>query len=180
MLKWKDRKFQEALKSINNAIEIDSDNPVLYSNRAVIKFELNDIEGMVHDLSKCIQINPKDASIYLLRGDLKVNLENYEGAFFDYEKCVDLDSSMYEAYNNWAITLLVVGKVDEALDKMKECVDMGNINEVCVSNYEAISKYKKAIEEGPLIDTFVIPERIELEQETLGVTLLTSLCFHSY
>ena len=54
------KEYKAALKDMNRAVEIETDNSYRYSSRAFIKNAIDDIEGAIADYSKAIELDPKD------------------------------------------------------------------------------------------------------------------------
>jgi len=55
------QEWQKALNTINFFIKIQPKNDNLYENRALAKYNLNDIDGAIKDCDKAIELNPKNA-----------------------------------------------------------------------------------------------------------------------
>ena len=66
---------------------------VLYNNRGVSKFKLEDYEGAIADYYKALEINPNFADAYYNRGVSKLKLKNQkESACLDLNKATELGS----------------------------------------------------------------------------------------
>lgn len=78
--------FTGAIKDLNEAIKINSENSNAYVNRGSSKENLGDIRGAILDYSKAIQFDPENAQAYSNRGKCKGMLENYESGILDLNK----------------------------------------------------------------------------------------------
>eukprot|EP00954_Amorphochlora_amoebiformis_P001405 107449-Amorphochlora_amoeboformis.AAC.1 len=68
-LAFKKKDFKEAVIQFTKAIEIDSKNIALYSNRSVAYLKTGDIDKAVEDAEKCISIDPSWSKGYVRKGN---------------------------------------------------------------------------------------------------------------
>ena len=98
---WKDKgnllvqekKFAEALECYSKAIEIDSNDPILYSNRSLMHSNLNEFESALIDADKAIEINPNYSKAYLRRGKALEGLGRNEEALNTYHSGLEKDNN---------------------------------------------------------------------------------------
>ena len=64
-----ERKFQEALECYTKAIEIDSKDPILYSNRSLMYYNLKDYDNAIKDADVAILLKPNHSKAYLRKGN---------------------------------------------------------------------------------------------------------------
>ena len=57
----KNQEWQKALNKINVYLKIRPKNDNLYENRALVKYNLNDIDGAIKDCDKALELNPKNS-----------------------------------------------------------------------------------------------------------------------
>ena len=55
------QEWKKALNTINFLVKIQTKNDNLYENRALAKYNLNDIDGAIKDCDKALELNPKNA-----------------------------------------------------------------------------------------------------------------------
>lgn len=110
----KEAKFDEAMKLLNQAIEIEPKNANLLSERAVVFFHLEDKERALKELDYCVLLEPTNPYRYSSRAYVKAALRDVKGAIADYEKCVQLDPLDAIAYNNLGLLLESQGRIDQA------------------------------------------------------------------
>jgi len=79
-----------AIFDLTKAIEIEPNNPLLYSMRSYPKFVLKDFIGAKSDLNKAIKIEPNKGSFYKLRGNAKYMLNEEKSACIDWSKAASL------------------------------------------------------------------------------------------
>ena len=98
---WKDKgnllvqeqKFAEALECYSKAIELDSNDPILYSNRSLMHSNLNEFESALIDADKAIEINPNYSKAYLRRGKALEGLGRNEEALNTYHSGLEKDNN---------------------------------------------------------------------------------------
>ena len=64
----KEQKYQEALDCYTKSIEIDPNDPILYSNRAAMYNNLGKYEEAIKDADKAIELKPNYGKTYLRKG----------------------------------------------------------------------------------------------------------------
>ncbi|WWC61569.1 uncharacterized protein I303_104153 [Kwoniella dejecticola CBS 10117] len=85
--------YATAAKLYSDAIEIDGQNHVLYSNRSASKGGLKDWQGALEDAEKCIEVSPSFAKGYLRKGAALHGLRQYPEAVMAYEEGLQVDPS---------------------------------------------------------------------------------------
>ena len=85
-----EKKFEEAIKLSNEAIEKDNKNYELYVGRASLKNVIGLYEDAIKDYNIAIELNNKDPKIYWQRGYTKSTLMDYKGAIEDFDTAIKL------------------------------------------------------------------------------------------
>ena len=85
-----EKKFEEAIKLSNEAIEKDNKNYELYVGRASLKNVIGLYEDAIKDYNIAIELNNKDPKIYWQRGYTKSILMYYKGAIEDFDIAIKL------------------------------------------------------------------------------------------
>ncbi len=88
-----EKKFAEALECYSKAIELDSKDPILYSNRSLMHSNLNEFESALIDAEKAIEINPNYSKAYLRRGKALEGLGRIEEALNTYHSGLEKDNN---------------------------------------------------------------------------------------
>ena len=108
-----------------------------YSERATIKYFLNDNIGAIKDVDEAIKRNPKESRYYSLKASILSNLGDDIGAEKQYDKAIELDPENPNYYISRGFS-----KFDTK--KTEACADWSKAGEL--GNYEAydlIQKYCK-------------------------------------
>ena len=98
---WKDkgnqlvqeRKYNEALNCYSKAIELDASDPILYSNRSAMYFNLALYENAFIDAEQALKLKPNYPKAYLRKGNALEKLNKYEEALEAYSTGLQIDSN---------------------------------------------------------------------------------------
>lgn len=80
------KKYKEALKLLDKAVELDVDNGEAYAYRGMAKYNLKDLKGALVDYNKALEIIPDYGEVYDLRGIVKAELGDKTGACEDWNQ----------------------------------------------------------------------------------------------
>jgi tetratricopeptide (TPR) repeat protein len=105
--------YEEALKKLVAALELEPHNPVVCNNLAVCYFSLDQFESSVQSYEKAISLDPRYVEAHNNRGNALVKLFKYEEALKSYDQALFLDPTYVEAYWNKALALLQIGRFSE-------------------------------------------------------------------
>ncbi|GLC51021.1 hypothetical protein PLESTB_000457400 [Pleodorina starrii] len=83
--------FEEAIKFFTEAIEVDPNNHVLYSNRSASHASLKHYAAALTDAKKCVELKPDWAKGYSRLGAAYYGLSDFEEAAEAYEKGLAVD-----------------------------------------------------------------------------------------
>ena len=98
--KWKDKgnglvkekKYKEALDCYTKAIEIDPNDPILYSNRSAMHLNLSEFDQALTDAEKAISLKADYAKGYLRKGKALEGLQKMKEALDAYKQGLEKDS----------------------------------------------------------------------------------------
>ena len=134
-----ERKYQEALDCYTKAIELDKNDPILYSNRSAMYYNLNDFENALLDAEEAIYLKPDYAKAYLRKGNTLGKQYKYQEALDTYKIGLQKDKNntqLLEAYQKLEDSLknLNGDKNDnEYEDQVNE--DKGNKSKSLIEKY---------------------------------------------
>ena len=134
-----ERKYQEALDCYTKAIELDKNDPILYSNRSAMYYNLNDFENALLDAEEAIYLKPDYAKAYLRKGNALEKQYKYQEALDTYQIGLQKDKNntqLLEAYQKLEDSLknLNGDKNDnEYEDQVNE--DRGNKSKSLIEKY---------------------------------------------
>ena len=94
---FKEKRYEDAIKFYEKALDINSSQEVLYSNKGTCKKCLKEYKDAINDYKKALEINPKNtknmirlASVYIITGQIgeakllqekALNLETYNSTY---------------------------------------------------------------------------------------------------
>ncbi|QHG19617.1 tetratricopeptide repeat protein [Nostoc sp. ATCC 53789] len=107
--------YQEAIESFNQAIEVEKDFAVAYSDRCLAYLQLQDYHQAIADCTQAINFAPNDSEAYLNRGLALYRQGDYSGAIVDYNRAIALKPYDFRAYYNRGLAFTGDGKDSEAI-----------------------------------------------------------------
>lgn len=123
---YTDKKYEEALGELDQAIEIQRDYLAAYQLRGNVLYALKLYEEAIDDYCYTIYINPNESAGYYNRGNAYYVLKYYDSAFYDYNEAIRLNPKFMSAY-----------------------VSRGNVYSKFQEYGESVKDYTKAIELSP-------------------------------
>ena len=89
----KEKKYKEALDCYTKAIEIDPNDPILYSNRSAMHLNLSEFDQAITDAEKAISLNPDYAKAYLRKGKALEGQQRLQEALDTYKLGLEKDKT---------------------------------------------------------------------------------------
>lgn len=93
----KQEKWADAISRYNQAIALDPNDPIFYSNRAFCQLKLDNLHSAISDCTKAIQLDEKQVKAYHRRAQARVELKKYPEAQKDVEKVLSIEPKNREA-----------------------------------------------------------------------------------
>jgi len=94
------KKYLEAIKKFNSAIEINPNNPLYYRNKGFCYFHLKKYEEAIIEYKNALKINPANSSYINNIGNAFLNLNRYDEAYEAYKKANEIDPEEIIYKNN--------------------------------------------------------------------------------
>ena len=157
---FRKRKFLEAIKEFDKAIEIDPRNFEGWFSRGLTKNLLKQYEEATKDFDKAIEIEPEDYTCWRLRGQSKGGLEQYEEAIKDFDKAIEYGPKDYYSWLLRGKSKYCLQQYEEAIKDLDKAIEINpedndswvwrGQSKVGLMQYEeAIKDFDKAIEINP-------------------------------
>jgi len=108
------RRFAEALKDYNSALEVNPQYQYGYVTRCETRLQLGDVSGALSDCDTGVRLDATDPLVYEDRGDVHFQREAYQLALDDYDKAVQLGRSGAYLFAARCDANRLVGKLDRA------------------------------------------------------------------
>ena len=121
------KRFEEALKSYNKALEIKPDHFFAHNNKGITLKDLNRYEEALESYDKAIEINPSFIEPYNNKGNIFKDIKQYDKALENYQKIMNLNPeynynlgkilhiSMF--LNEWKDFDILNKKIDDGIKK---------------------------------------------------------------
>ncbi|MFH0893820.1 MAG: tetratricopeptide repeat protein, partial [Bacteroidota bacterium] len=151
----------KALDEFNTSISLNSKFHNAYSQRALAKMYMNNIDGAVSDMTKAIVLKQDDATLYVTRGDLLEKIGDTVSAMNDYNKSIQLDPKLASAWYNRGSLLTNLNKLDDALRDFNQSIALDPLFADAYNN-RGIVRYMKNDFSGAVND---YTEAIRLKPE---------------
>ena len=122
-------RFQEALDTLNTAIQINGKNPADFMIQGELKFILRRYEEAQASLDKAIQLRqslnlPPSALLHNNKGLISLVLERYEPALENIETAIVIDGDYAPAWSNKGLVLQRLGQYDDSLTAYDRAVEI--------------------------------------------------------
>lgn len=126
-----------SMMRFNQAWLLDPNNAEVFWGFGIILGDKNNMKDSVKYLEKALSFDPNNNKImvdlafaytkstYYIKMDEKEKNNILNEAIEYYEKAEKIDDKYYVLYNNWAVTLMILEKYQEALDKLNYLKSIG-------------------------------------------------------
>lgn len=91
-------KFNEAIISYTEALELNSNSEQAYYNRGFVQMKLGDLEKAIEDFTRTLNINPTFFEAFFHRGVAYAQRDNFQAAFSDFNQALKLNRHSSQAY----------------------------------------------------------------------------------
>lgn len=141
-----EKKFEEAIKLSNEAIEKDNKNYELYVGRASLKNVIGLYEDAIKDYNIAIELNNKDPKIYWQRGYTKSILIDYKGAIEDFDIAIKLGINDPRIFLDRGVIKSNLHNYTDAINDFNIAI---KLNPYCAEayNFRALSKIELGLYE---------------------------------
>jgi len=133
--------YYSALTYYQQALEIEPQSPVIITNLAQTKFDLDNVESSLTDLEKALILNPELGSALKLLGDIRTRQKKYEEAKQAYLKAFSSDTSNITYALKAAHAYYLTDNPDSSLVLYEKALIIGEIPDT-YKNKRAMSFYK--------------------------------------
>lgn len=152
--------YELAVRDFNQAIALDPNEAMFYSNRGNIFFDLQQNEQALKDYNSCLILDSEDKDALANRGAIYGRRQQWDLALKDLTKAIELDPNFFNAYMNRAVIYGQTNRREQAISDYQTCLtlDPGNheiLNAMAIEfqylgNFQASIPYlTKAIKLAP-------------------------------
>jgi len=118
------KKYEDALKFYNEALEIDPHHMKSLFNKAVVLQMLGRVGEALNCYDFALEVNPGDAEIWGNRGIALRSLGRVEEAIESYNKGLDINPGDAALWSNKGIALRSMGRVKEAIESYDRALEL--------------------------------------------------------
>jgi tetratricopeptide (TPR) repeat protein len=161
-IKSKSKDYKGSIADYDQAIRINPNNAVAYSNRGYARRKLGDNQGAIADYDRAIEIDPKVAFNYGRRGWLRYReFKDPRSALADMNQAIRLDPSLALAYQSRGSIHSSLGNLQEALSDFNQAIQLDRNN--------ALSYYARGLNflKIQLTNTKIIRKNSKLTQSAI-------------
>jgi clan AA aspartic protease (TIGR02281 family) len=146
--------YEDALKSINQALNMDSTDVSFYARKANIYYECGDAKAAIAEWDKVLAMQPEIGFGYYRRGWFKELSGDLEGGLEDLSMAIVLEPNESYLYETRGDLYLKLGKKDLAEADFKKTIELEDTPEkyeYIHYAYQGLGQYEKAKEVMDLI-----------------------------
>ncbi len=118
----KAKKYDDAIKSFETAIHIDSTRAESYQNMAFAYIKKNDIKKAEELYKKVLELKKTDPKIYFTLGSVYYNEKQYQQAIGMFEKAIELDPNNKDAFSYLALAYDMTGDSQKAFAMYQKAI----------------------------------------------------------
>lgn len=141
--------LQQAIQDYSQAITIDPNYHLAYTNRGKAWFDLGQYQKAIADYSKGIALRPANEVAYVNRGAAYGMLREYDKALRDFAKAAAINPNYDEIYYNRGITYQQMRQFDKAEADYKKYLqfrpDHNGIHNSLGIVYQSMGQHQKAV-----------------------------------
>jgi len=119
-----EKKYSKALRDLNQAVLLNPNEAMFYSNRGNIYFDLADDERALADYNNCIRLDATDENAFANRGAIYGRNGKPNKATNDLSRAIELNPEFITAYMNRGIIFSQQNKREQAKNDFKRCVEL--------------------------------------------------------
>ena len=103
--------LEEAIEDFNKAVELDPHNPIIYSNRGLVKRKQENFIEAIEDYTLELNYGPdKNIKAFNNRAYCYAKIGQFEQAIDDYSNVIEIDSKNIHALHNRGISFERIGE----------------------------------------------------------------------
>src|SRR5919202_439651 len=117
-------KLEEAIRSFELALRIDSKYVDAWIKRGYAHFHLGDYTVSISSYDKALEIDLSNAEAWNLKGLAYYKMKNYDKAIEACEKAIDINPNDGMSWYNIACYLTLTGEVDRGMEALKRSIEI--------------------------------------------------------
>jgi tetratricopeptide (TPR) repeat protein/capsular polysaccharide biosynthesis protein len=118
----KEKKFEQAFKYYHQALEIDPLWSGIHNNLGFLYLCQDKLDQALHYLKRAVELDGKLAIAHYNLGTLWLKNQNHPQALACFEQVIALQPDNLKAYNDAAVALINLGKIEAAWEKLAQII----------------------------------------------------------
>jgi TolB-like protein/Tfp pilus assembly protein PilF len=114
------RQFEDSLREIIRAQELDPLSPIIGVNVAIVYYQKNDINASIAQLQRVIELDPSFPGAHSILGLTYLQQRRYEEAIAEIQRAVELSGRASSNLSDLGYCYAVTGRRNEALQILRE------------------------------------------------------------
>ena len=120
----KQNAFEKAIMHYNEALALKSNDAIIYYNRGLVHFNIDEYDNAISDYTKAIQLKPDYADAYYHRGLTYSSKGETDLSILDYTKAIQLKPDYADVYYHRGLTYLNNGQYDNAISDYTKAIQL--------------------------------------------------------
>ena len=116
--------YEKALEDLNTALSLEPDNSFAYFNRALIRYNKDDLTGALDDLEHVLEEDKGNALTLYNRALIRTQIGDYNNALDDYDMVISINPNNVLAYYNRAALFIQMERYGEALRDYDKAIEL--------------------------------------------------------
>jgi tetratricopeptide (TPR) repeat protein len=117
-------KFEDAVRSFELALRLDSKFVDAWIKRGYCQFLLGEYNNALMSYEKALEVDVNNVEPWNLKGLAYYKLRDYEKAIASCEKAIDVNPNDAMVWYNYACYLVLSGRIDEGLEALKRSIEI--------------------------------------------------------
>jgi tetratricopeptide (TPR) repeat protein len=117
-------KFEDAVRSFELALRLDSKFVDAWIKKGYCQFHLGEYNSAIMSYEKALEVDINNVEPWNLKGLAYYKLRNYEKAIASCEKAIDVNPNDAMVWYNYACYLVLSGRIDEGLEALKRSIEI--------------------------------------------------------
>ncbi|MEP1490050.1 MAG: tetratricopeptide repeat protein [Algibacter sp.] len=118
------KNYTKALSDLNQAVRLNPNEPMFYSNRGNIYFDLGKDSKALFDYNNCLRLDASDVNALANRGAIYGRKKAYDKAITDLNDAIKLKPDFVTAYMNRGIIHSQMNEHEKSKSDFRKCLEM--------------------------------------------------------
>lgn len=173
---YKEKNLEKAEELYNKALEMNSSNASAMADLGIIYYERKDYQTAIQTFFKAIDLSTEKAYLYFYIANCYYKLGKLKKSIDYYEKTIEYYPNHIEALINYAVCLLDLNNVKEALRKIRSAYQINRESEKVISIY-ALTDLKAGINSDAIekADILLSKNSTNLEAKLIKASALINI-----